>query len=101
MFAECRGKFYLSDLEVKKAGCLIQVHGPCFLTVTKIQYIHRRPQPHVQKLLGPVEIPLYEEWHARAPLGIPQQTIKDSPDNSHLEQSERRADRTTWWTLRR
>jgi hypothetical protein len=36
-----------------------------------------------------MEIPHYEERHARALLGIPQQTIKNSTDNSPSEQSER------------
>jgi hypothetical protein len=37
---------------------------------------HRRPQPHVQKLLDPTEIPRCEERHTTAPLGIRRQTIK-------------------------
>jgi hypothetical protein len=42
------------------------------------------------------KIPRCEESHTRAPLEIRQQTIKNGPDNSPSEQSERRADRTTW-----
>jgi hypothetical protein len=60
---------------------------------------HRRPQPHVQKLLGPTEIPRYEKWHTREPLGIPRQTIKYSPDSSYSEQSERFVYQNTWRTI--
>jgi hypothetical protein len=39
---------------------------------------HRRPQPHVQKLLGPMEIPCSKRWLTGTPLGIRQWSIKDS-----------------------
>jgi hypothetical protein len=58
-------------------------------------------QPHAQKLLGPVGILRCEELHTRSPLGIHQRTIKKSPDSSFSEQSEKRAEWTTWWTVRR
>jgi hypothetical protein len=60
---------------------------------------HRRLQPHVRNLLGPMEIPRCEEWHTWTPVGIRRQTIRNSPDNSLLQQSERPADWTTWWTI--
>jgi hypothetical protein len=50
------------------------------------------------KPLGSMEFPCCEEWHTEAPLENSRQTIKNSPDNSPSEQTERRADRTTWWT---
>jgi hypothetical protein len=62
---------------------------------------YRRPQPHVQKLLGPMEIPPFEERHIRAPLGIRRRMIKNCPGNSPSKQSELCVDRTTWWTARR
>jgi hypothetical protein len=62
---------------------------------------HRRSQPHVQKLLGPLEISRCEEWHTKAPLGIRRRPIKNSSNSSPSEQSERRADRTTCWTVKR
>jgi hypothetical protein len=36
---------------------------------------NRRPQPDVQKLLCPMEIPRCEERHTKAPLGIRRRTI--------------------------
>jgi hypothetical protein len=62
---------------------------------------HRRPHPHVQKVLVPMEMPRCEEWNTKAPPGIRLGAIKYSPDSSSSEQSERRADRRTWWILRR
>jgi hypothetical protein len=48
-----------------------------------------RPDPHVWKLLGPMEIPHCGE-----------RMIKNKQGNSPSEQSEQRADQTTWWTVR-
>jgi hypothetical protein len=64
--------------------------------------IHCRPQPHEQRLLGPVEIPRCEERHTRAPLGIRRRTTKNSPDSSPSEHSERSVDRqgVTWVSTR-
>jgi hypothetical protein len=57
---------------------------------------HRLLQPHIQKLLGPMEIPHCEERHSRAPLGICQWTMKNTP----LDQGERHTDQTIRWTVR-
>jgi hypothetical protein len=53
------------------------------------------------KLLGSVEVTCCEKRHTIAPLGIRQWTIYNSPKSYPLEQSKGRADRTTWWTVRR
>jgi hypothetical protein len=55
-------------------------------TVPRME-IHGRPQSHVQKLLDPTKIPLCEERHIRAPLGIRRRTIKNSSDGSPSGQS--------------
>jgi hypothetical protein len=57
--------------------------------------IYRRPQPHVQKLLGSVEVARYEKRQTRAQLGIRQRTIYNNPNSYPSEQSKGRADRTT------
>jgi hypothetical protein len=62
---------------------------------------HHRLQPHVQKLLGALEIPRCFELHSRASLGIRRRTLKNSPSNFPSKQSEQCADRTTWWTVGR
>jgi hypothetical protein len=46
--------------------------------------IHHRLQPNTQKLLGPMEIPLCDKRHTRAPLGIRRQTIPQSKVNDVL-----------------
>jgi hypothetical protein len=56
--------------------------GPILEEVETRMERHHQPQPHIQKLLGPIEISHCEEWLTRAPLRIRQQMIKDSPDNS-------------------
>jgi hypothetical protein len=56
---------------------------------------YHRPQPHVQKLLGSVEVARCEKRHTRAQLGIRQRTMYNSPNSHPSEQSKGRADRTT------
>jgi hypothetical protein len=46
-----------------------------------------------------MEIPLCEEWYTREPLRIRRRKVTISPERSPSEQSELRADRTTWWTV--
>ena len=41
---------------------------------------HQRKEPHLQELLGPVEIPCGERWHAGTSLGISWQNDVDSSD---------------------
>jgi hypothetical protein len=62
---------------------------------------HCRPQPHVQNLLGSVEIARCEKIHFRAQLGIRQRTISNSPNSSPSVQNKRCADLTTRWMVRR
>jgi hypothetical protein len=62
---------------------------------------HCRLQPHVQKLLGSVEITHCEKRHTTAQLGFRQWTISNRPNSSPSEQSKGCAERSTWWIVRR
>jgi hypothetical protein len=61
---------------------------------------HGRWQLHIQEVLTLMGIPRCEERYTRASLGIRRRTIKNRPENSPSEHSERRAAWTTWWTIR-
>jgi hypothetical protein len=54
---------------------------------------HRRPESHVQKLLGSVQTTRCEKRHTRAQMEIRQRTVPSSPNSYSSEQSEGRADR--------
>jgi hypothetical protein len=62
---------------------------------------YRRPESHIQNLLGPVEMARCKKRRTRAQLGIRQRTIQISPNSSPSEQSGGRAHRTARWTVRR
>jgi hypothetical protein len=52
-------------------------------------------------VLGSVEIAHCKKRHTRAHLGFRWRTISNSSNGSPWEQSEGRANPTTWWTVRR
>jgi hypothetical protein len=56
------------------------------------KYIHPRPQPLIQMILGLIKIPRCEERHTRAPLIIHRWMIRNYPENSPSKQSERCAE---------
>jgi hypothetical protein len=76
-----------SQNRTEQSGYRAHFGGSRYRTAPRVE-IHRRPQPHVQTLLSPVEIPRCEEWYSRAPLEILRRKIKNNPDSSPSEQSE-------------
>jgi hypothetical protein len=75
-------------------GHKVHVGGSRVQTVPEVER-RRLPEPHLQMLLGRMEIAVCEEWLTRAPLGICRRPIRYSPDSFSSEQSERRAYRST------
>jgi hypothetical protein len=73
--------------------------GIRYRTTTGVER-HYRPKSHIQTLLGSEKISRCEKWQTRAQLGIRQRTIRSSPNSYFSEESEERADRTIWWTVR-
>jgi hypothetical protein len=62
---------------------------------------HHRPQSHVQKLLGSVEVARCKRRHSRAQLGIRQRPVQNDPNSHPAEQNKGRVNRNTRWTVRR
>jgi hypothetical protein len=68
--------------------------------MTKVER-HCRPQLHIQKLLGSMEITFGEERNFASQLGIPERTNPSTTSSHSLEQSKGRTDGASQWTIRK